>query len=98
MTEKRTTGQMLNIIDKLIYENKYHNAMLSDLISHILHGVSRLNESFDFEEVEKSINEYLIEHKKIENKRDNCYNPEKQKDLINLTCNFYINILNKCKF
>ena len=97
MVETKTNEQILNSIDMLIFRRKWNNIMLSDIISYILHNVLMLNELFDFVEAEKSINQFIIEYKNIEDKYDDCFIPDKQKDLVNLTCNFYINLLNKCK-
>ena len=97
MTETKTNEEIIRSIEILIFEARWKNPMLSDLISYILHNVLRLNELFDFVEVEKSINQFIIEYKNIENKCSDCFIPDKQKDLVNLTCNFYINLLNKCK-
>lgn len=97
MTE-RTNGEVINNIHKLIYENTWDINVLSEFIIVILHSISQINNSFDFEEIENILIEFITEYKNIENGLSYCIKPRQTKELINLTSDFYTNILSKCKF
>lgn len=94
---KRTNGEIINSIHKLIYEHTWDINMLSEFIIVILHSISQINNSFDFEEIENMLIEFITEYKNIENGFPFCIKPRQTKELINLTSDFYINLLNKCK-